>query len=137
MDVKDVYEGSMDGVHSFQELQNEIKKWSDETFGKYRTGKPIAHHLKKEIDELIDALNEYHEGTYNGDLDAGSYILYQRKKRVVFETVDCLTLLMDVAAHEQIDMYELLKASIEKLEINKKRKWGQPDENGVVEHIKE
>jgi hypothetical protein len=80
MNVNDVYEGSMDGFHLVQELQNEIKKWSDETFGEYRTGKPIAYHLKKEIDELINSLDEYHERTYNGDLDAGSYISYQKRK---------------------------------------------------------
>jgi len=58
------YFRSMDGISKFQKLQDDIKKWSDDTFGKYRTGKPIAYHLKKEIDELIDALNVYHEGTY-------------------------------------------------------------------------
>jgi len=131
------YFRSMDGISKFQKLQDDIKKWSDDTFGKYRTGKPIAYHLKKEIDELIDALNVYHEGTYNGDLDAGSYISAMKKKRVLFETVDCFTLLLDVLAHEQFDIDDLLRASYEKLEVNKKRKWSEPDENGVVEHIKE
>ena len=57
--------------------------------------------------------------------------------RIKFELADCLTLLLDVAAHEFIDVDELLAASEEKMEINKKRKWGEPDENGVVEHIPE
>jgi len=46
-------------------------------------------------------------------------------------------LLLDIAAQEQIDISDLLRASYEKLEVNKKRKWSEPDENGVVEHIKE
>jgi hypothetical protein len=32
---------------------------------------------------------------------------------------------------------ELLTACFNKLEINKNRVWGKPDENGVVEHIKD
>lgn len=131
------YFRSMDGERSFQELQNEVKKWSDAAFGIYRTGKPIAHHLKKEINELIDALEEYHQGTYNGDLDIGIQFVVQRRERILYEAVDCFTLLIDVLAHEHFDMNDLRTASFTKLEINKKRKWGKPDENGVIEHIKE
>jgi len=109
-----------------QLLQNEIKKWSDSTFGNHRTGTPIAYHLKKEIDEVIVALENHHKGADDGT-----------KNRVKFELVDCLTLLVDIAAHEDINMFDLVDASFEKLEINKKRKWGKPDENGVVEHIEE
>ena len=103
-----------------QTLQDNIKQWSDETFGSHRTGKPIAYHLKKEIDEVIDAIDNNSGHT-----------------RIKFELADCLTLLLDVASHEFIDVDELLDASEEKMEINKKRKWGEPDENGVVEHIPE
>lgn len=139
MDAKDVYEGSMDGVHSFQELQNEIKEWSDGTFGKYRTAMPMAQHLKKEIDELIDAIYRLDEGAYcNSDItEIGVQDLVKKQKRILFELADCFILLMDCAAHQQINAYDLLKASIEKLETNKKRKWGTPDKNGVVEHIEE
>jgi len=102
-----------------QKLQRDIKQWSDDTFGLGRTGRPIAHHLKKEIDEVIDAIDN---SGYN---------------RVKFEIADCFILLLDVASHEGISVGEILDASEEKMEINKKRKWGEPDENGVVEHIEE
>jgi len=109
-----------------QNLQNEIKKWSDGTFGSHRTGTPIAHHLKKEIDEVIEA-------TLNRHISDNP----TTRKHLKFELADCLILLLDVAAHESIDVTELLDASFKKLEINKKRKWGEPDENGVFEHIPE
>lgn len=121
-----------------QKLQNDIKKWSDETFGMYRTGLPIAHHLKKETDEVIDAISTLHQGIYtNGTREDGIKKLSDAHKRVLFELTDCLTLVMDIAAHEGITMEQLIDASFTKLEINKKRKWGEPDENGVVEHIHE
>jgi phosphoribosyl-ATP pyrophosphohydrolase len=137
MDINDVYEGSMDGFHLVQELQNEIKKWSDDTFGRYRNGTPIAYHLKKEIDELIDALKTCHEGVYAETNEIAIEQMKKNKRRILMESVDCFTLLLDVLAHEQMDVKDLMKGSIEKLEINKKRKWGKPDENGVIEHIKE
>ena len=137
MDVKDVYEGSMDGVHSFQELQNDIKKWSDETFGKHRTGKPIAYHLKKEIKELIEALEDFHQGVYSYDVTVGALEVVNKRRRIKMEAADCFTLLIDILAHEQLTIQDLYEGSIEKLEINKNRKWGKPDENGVIEHIKE
>lgn len=119
-----------------QTLQDDIKQWSDETFGAHRTGKPIAHHLKKEIDEVIDAIEVLEEKiyTHKGDVREEYWKGYTRVK---FELADCFTLLLDVAAHENINVSDLLDASEEKLEINKNRKWGNPDENGVVEHIPE
>ena len=119
-----------------QNLQDDIKQWSDETFGSHRTGKPIAHHLKKEIDEVIDAIEGLETETSNTKADVRS-VYWWKHTRVKFELADCLTLLLDIAAHEYINVSDLLDASEEKMEINKKRKWGEPDENGVVEHIPE
>lgn len=119
-----------------QILQNKIKEWSDSTFGNQRTGKPIAYHLKKEIDEVITAIERLEERifTEKGDIQE---VYREEHRRVKFELADCFILLLDVAAHENITVTQLFDASEEKMEINKKRKWGEPDENGVVEHIKE
>jgi hypothetical protein len=34
-----------------------------------------------------------------------------------------------------MDYDDISNAILEKMSINKKRKWGTPDENGVVKHI--
>jgi len=122
-------------MEDIQKLQDDIKKWSDGAFGVHRTGKPIAHHLKKEIDELITALDVFHQGTYSDNITVGAMQVVNKRHHILMESVDCFTLLLDVLAHEQFDVNELVEASYFKLEINKKRKWGKPDENGVVEHI--
>ena len=111
-----------------QNLQDNIKQWSDETFGSHRTGKPIAYHLKKEIDEVIDAIDVLNTSGNDDNKpwrDRTSEIMWAQK-RVKFELADCLTLLLDIAAHEYINVSDLLDASEEKMEINKKRKWGKP-----------
>jgi len=122
-----------------QNLQDDIKEWSDNTFGSHRSGKPIAFHLKKEIDEVIEAIDVLHTSGNNKEAPWGERYgdICKAQTRVKFELADCLTLLLDVASHENINVSDLLDASEEKLEINKKRKWGEPDENGVVEHMPE
>jgi len=120
-----------------QDIQDAIQVWSDETFGKERTGKPIAHHLKKEIDEVIEAIDNFHKDRPYGKDKESLELLRHRRKRVLFEIADCMMLLLDVAAHEQYTFKLIMMAVEDKLEINKRRKWGEPDENGVVEHIPE
>jgi hypothetical protein len=39
--------------------------------------------------------------------------------------------------HFGINADELLTITYNKLEVNKKRKWGNADKNGVIEHIKD
>jgi len=43
--------------------------------------------------------------------------------------------LLDSASHFGLTAGNLLWYTETKLEINKRRKWGAPDKNGVVEHI--
>ena len=126
-------------MEKVQQLQSEIKKWSDETFGNHRIATPIIHHLDKEINEVLVALTGYYMGVYSNSTSAddGNELLEKMHYRVRMEFADCFTLLIDAAAHADIDMETLINDSFDKLEINKKRKWGEPDENGVIEHIHE
>lgn len=122
-------------MEKIQKLQDEIKAWSDETFGKYRTSLSIAHHLKKEVAELIEALEKYYRGTYS-NTDGGMEELEKKIYNVKMEFADCFILLLDAASHFPITTDMLFEASEEKLEIVKAREWAKPDENGVIEHIR-
>ena len=92
----------------FQKLHGE---WSDKTFG-IREPKAPLHHLKKEVQEVIDQPYD------------------------IQEYADCFLLLMDSARIAGFNMDDLYFASFEKFMINQNRQWGKPDENGVVEHIR-
>lgn len=101
-----------------QELMDRISEWSDKTFDAGQRTVPIAHHLKKEVDELIEALQ-----TTN-------------PTQVIDEFADCFMLLFDCASHYGLQAHDIWLFCDRKLEVNKTRKWGIPDKNGVVEHIK-
>jgi NTP pyrophosphatase (non-canonical NTP hydrolase) len=118
--------------NELQKLMNEIRQWSDTTFGKYRLATPMIYHLKKEVDELIEKLNIWYKGQYGG-----METMFENQKKIRMEFADCMMLLLDSASHFGISAEMLLSDTREKLEINRTRKWGRSDENGVVEHIKE
>lgn len=88
-------------------LQKEVGNWANRIFSKGQTTTGIINHLIKEVCELRDS-------------DAPD------------EAADCLLLLFQ-HAHE--NGYDLLGEAKKKHEINLKRKWGKPDEYGVIEHI--
>jgi dATP/dGTP diphosphohydrolase len=94
-----------------QQLQDEIADWSDSTFGAGRPATTPLHHLAKEVAELIEAPQDR------------------------MEYADCLMLLLDAYRMSGGSADDLIDACYQKLAINQKREWGQPDENGVVEHI--
>lgn len=75
-------------------------------------------HLKEEVTELQVAVD-------NGD-----------KKEINDEIADCFMLLFDVAHDLKITENDIIKFSRVKLGINKDRKWSNPDNNGVIHHIK-
>jgi hypothetical protein len=95
-----------------QQLQDEIARWSDATFGDERPPTRPLHHLAMEVQELIA---EPHDDE---------------------EYADCLILLLDAYRMAGGNTKQLLDTAFQKLEINKQRDWGTPDENGVVEHIR-
>lgn len=87
---------------------SECATWSEETFG-HATPTSITKHLLKEAQELAD------------DPTDGE------------EMADILMLLAHLFAVTDKDpVYELQR----KLAINRRRTWGKPDADGVVEHVR-
>lgn len=94
-----------------------VTKWQNETFEKATSLSKIAH-LKREVKEL------------KKDLKTNS-----PAKRLEF--ADCFILLFGAAASDGMTYEDIVNCVNEKMEINKSRKWGEPESNGVVSHIKE
>lgn len=95
-----------------QQLQDEVADWSNATFGSSRSPTIPLHHLAKEVQELIAASDDK------------------------MEYADCLILLLDAYRMAGGSADQLVETCFEKQEINRKRKWGTPNDNGVVEHIR-
>ena len=94
-------------------LQIEILYWQEATFPNADEFSTF-HHLVKEIVELGKALED--DVNIEGEL------------------ADCQHLLFGIASKCGVNLYEATK---KKFAVNKKRKWGVPDKNGVVEHIQQ
>lgn len=92
-------------------LQMEMGDWCDTTFPN-STPYTIIRHLKEEIKELEEAIDQ----------------------ELPQEIADCVMLLLHLAHKKKISTRDAVR---DKFEVCKKRKWGQPDEHGVVRHIKE
>lgn len=99
---------------------DQITQWNDETFPQSNTFSTLAH-LQDEILEVIDALNAntFHEA------------------EIPKEFADCFILLFAAAHKAGMSYDDITRAIDEKMQINYKRKWGAPDGNGVVHHVKE
>ncbi|GAB1358559.1 hypothetical protein MASR1M31_03370 [Porphyromonadaceae bacterium] len=117
------------GIERLQEFMNDQAAWSDQTFdgGNFRRSRSIAisHHLQKEAVELTESFEKFFQ-----DRSVESFSAAKE------EIADCFILLVDCASHLGCDADELITACQNKLEKNKKRVWGEPDENGVIEHLK-
>jgi hypothetical protein len=93
-------------------FQTEVGEWATKTFPNSNIKSKISH-LKKEVIELEEA----------GDDAAAAE-----------ECVDCFLILLHIAEQFQFDLLTEARA---KMDVNRKRVWGKPDKDGVVEHIKE
>lgn len=122
-------------MSELQTLMDSISEWSDATFGNAQRNPAIIYHLKKEIDELIEAMLKVNDMYCDDSVSDLEFVRQFNKTNMEF--ADCFMLLLDSAHHFNLTAGKLIKLSKEKLEINKKRKWGNPDKNGVVEHIRD
>ena len=82
-------------------------------FGELRSPDGPVAHLCKEVEELLE--HPYDDMEY----------------------ADCLMLILDASSNAGIAADDLLNTCWEKLAINRARDWGEPDENGVVEHVRD
>ena len=101
------------GKRDLQSFIDAHASWANQTFkDQDKTG--ILEHLKEEVQELIESPSDRHE------------------------FADCFGLLIrHWYAVLGGDAITALEACYEKLEICKGRKYGKPDKNGVVHHIRQ
>jgi len=100
-----------------------VTEWQKATFGEATSLSKLSH-LQQEVKELFDSICLYEDGEPNID-------------DVRMEFADCFILLYGAASSFGLSLFEINKAIGDKMTINKQRKWGKPDANGVVNHIKE
>lgn len=97
---------------------SKIEEWQKKTFPN-ATANSKCHHLVEEVKELLkETEGEINRHTFGEEL------------------ADCFILLIGIASHAEFDYIDVMKAIDAKLKVNRKRKWGKPDENGVVKHVK-
>lgn len=101
----------MEYKEAWDETQRTIGNCSDKMFST-ATPETILNHFKREVVELLEGHYQYPEGQ-------GS------------ELADCQLLLIHYAHKMKLSLYDEV---IKKWEINKQRKWGKPDHEGVVSH---
>lgn len=100
-----------------EELFNQITEWQKATFGQ-ATALSKVNHLVEEVQELKE------------DLENSNPMVHH-------EFADCFLLLFGAASSHGYSYNDINTIIREKFEIVKTRKWGEPDANGVVKHIKQ
>lgn len=100
-----------------KQLFKEVTDWQEATF-KTIDMLGLVNHLADEVEELkTDVINRSP---------------YRR-----LEFANCFILLMGAAKADGMSYEDICNAIKDKLEINKQRTWGEPDSNGVINHLKE
>lgn len=100
-----------------KQLLEQQKEFSSKTFGEIPFTAPL-HHLLKEIKEVLD------------ESESGAALT---------EFADCFLLLLDAywRRFPYWNTDQLVSAAFNKLEVNKKRKWGKSDANGTFQHLQD
>jgi len=89
-----------------KDIQAEVGSWAEKQFDQ-STNSSICEHLRREVKEL--------KSTFKPS-----------------EAADCFLILLHFAHKNKFD---ILSEALKKHTVNKNRNWGEPDEDGVVEHI--
>ena len=110
---------------TLQELMEDLSEWQTNTFPN-QTAVGKSYHLQKEIKELIEALELVEKEP-----------TIENITKLTKEIADCQMLIMAVTLKLGFGSYDLLHFTQSKLEINKLRKWQEPDENGACQHVEE
>lgn len=102
-------------MSELSEFQREVGEWGDKIFNpngynKYSFCDGRIKHFMKEAQELSESCFRH----------------------IPKESADCFLLLLHIAHIQGFDLFDEAR---KKLEINHKRKWGEPDKDGVIEHV--
>jgi hypothetical protein len=98
---------------TLRDWQALVGGWAVLTFGPGRRVGPHVEHLRRELAELAEAAAA------------------ERWDRFAEEMADVLSLLLALAHRNGVDLAAALAA---KFEVNRRRQWGPPDADGVIEH---
>lgn len=114
-------------MSELSEFQKEVGEWGNRTFNSKRNFEKractygIYNHFVKEVKELKTVIQQ----------------LFDKNKpphvSIDEEVADCFILLLHLSFWHGFD---LLEAARHKMEINRGRTWGEPDKDGVIEHVK-
>jgi hypothetical protein len=110
-----------------KEMFEWITKWQRETFPQ-ATGLSAANHLREEVEELIASISN-ENGIGNS--------AHEKHTEIISEYADCFLLLFGSASLYGLPYEAICHAINEKMEVNKKRKWGDVNAEGYVKHIEE
>lgn len=103
-------------MKTLKELLKEINEWQDSVFTK-ATPLSAVKHLEREVEELKYSI------AHNPTVEEQNE-----------ELADCFILLAGVAHLLELDLVDAVN---KKMEVNRRRVWGEPDSEGVVEHVRE
>jgi hypothetical protein len=108
-----MFQAMVDAGDALGDLASDISSWSQATFGTDQERGPIGplRHLEKEAKEA------------------------QQNPGDITEYADCLILILDAARRAGFKPLPLLRAAMQKMEVNKARKWPKPTSDEPVEHI--
>ena len=106
-------------------------KFKERTYTEQRTA-PI-HHLKEEVEEILEAINKYSSFSDVVDMDE----MHEARVELIYEFADALLLILASIEHCRIRTDELTHACWSKLETCESSEWKLVDkETKVYKRIK-